>query len=33
MAQQVKALAAKTADLSSIPGTHVVEGEASKVVL
>lgn len=26
MAQKVKALAAKTEDLSSIPGTHKVEG-------
>lgn len=27
MAQQVKILAAKTNDLTSIPGTHVMEGE------
>lgn len=28
MAQQIKELVAKSADLSSIPGTHTVEGES-----
>jgi hypothetical protein len=33
MAQRVKGLAAKSGDLSSLPGTHMVEGKTSVLAL